>query len=75
MYEPQRASSNLLTCMLNEDSNQPVLPRSLIGAFIVHIKKLCIFGANAQADLNLRWAHISSSISDVADYMLSVPIV
>ena len=70
----------LLTCAPNEDSNQPAHPRSLIRIFIVRMTKLCIICnpkcvqwrfwsdcANAQADLNLRWTHISESMfPDVA---------
>ena len=67
----------------NVDSNQPVHSRSVIRVFVVRIKKLCTLGypncvqrrfwsdcANAQADLNLRWAHTSeSTFSDVAARM------
>ena len=55
----------------NRDSNQPAHPRSLSRVFVSRMKKLCILGypkiaqgrfwsdcANAQADLNLRWAHM-----------------
>ena len=55
-----------------EDSNQPALPRSLIRVFVVRMKAVCILGyskcvywrfwsdcANAQADLNVRSAHMS----------------
>ena len=54
----------------NGKLNQPAHLRSLIRVFALCAKKLCIFGyprcaqwrfwsdcANAQADLNLRWAH------------------
>ena len=58
-------------------------PRCLIRVFIVRTKKLCILGypkcaqwrfwsdcANAQSDLNLRWAHISEGTSPgVAAYL------
>ena len=63
----------------NEDSDQPARPRSLIRVFVGRMKKLCTLGypkcaqrrfwsdcANAQADLNLRWAHMSDgTFSDV----------
>ena len=73
--EPQRENTYLLPCTPNKDSNQSVHQRSLITV----LKKLCILGyakcaqrrfrsacANAQADLNLRWAHMSEdTFSDV----------
>ena len=79
-YEPQRQTTYLLTCAPNENSDQPAHPRSLIRVFAVHRKKLWIIGyplcalwrflsdcANAQADLNLPWAHMSEgTFSDVA---------
>ena len=69
----------LLICASNEDSDQPAHPRSLIWVFALRIEKLCILGylkcaqrrfwsdcANAQADLNLRWAHMPEGpFSDV----------
>ena len=71
-YEPQREKTYLVTCEPNEDSNQPAHPRCLIRVFVVRMKKLCILAypkcgqwrfwsdcANAQADLNLRWPHMS----------------
>ena len=71
-YEPWRAKTYRLTCSPNNHSNQHAHLRSLIRAFIVRMKKLCIRWypkcakrrfwsdcANAQADLNLRWTHIS----------------
>ena len=69
LFEPWREKTYLLTCAPNKDSNQPAHPRSLTRVFVIRIKKLCIIGytkyantkycANAQADLNLRWAHMS----------------
>ena len=67
----------------NEDSNQPAHPRSPSRVFVI-MKKLCILGypkyaqrrfwsacANAQSDLNLRWALISEgTFSDVATQSL-----
>ena len=60
----------LLACAPNEDSDQTAHSRGLIRVFVVSRKKLGIVGypkfaqwrfwsdyANAQADLNLRWAH------------------
>ena len=41
IIEPQREEIYLLTCALNEDSNQPAHPHSLIRVFVVHMKKLC----------------------------------
>ena len=37
--EPQLQKTYLLTCLPNEDSNQPAHPRSLISVFIVRMKK------------------------------------
>ena len=65
------------------DSNRSAHPRSLIRVFVVRKKKLCILGypkcaqrrfrsdcANAQADLNLRWAHMSGgAYSDVSAHI------
>ena len=63
---------NLLNRALNEDSNQSAHLRILIRVFVVRIKKVGILCypkraqwrfwsdcANAQSDLNLRWAHMS----------------
>ena len=61
------------------DSNKPAHLRCLTRVFIVRLMKLCILGypkyaqqrfwsdcANAQADLNLRWSHMSEgTFSDV----------
>ena len=65
----------LLTCAPNEDSDQTAHPRSLIRVSVVRMKKLCLFGypkcaqwrfwsdcANAQADLNLLWVHMSEDM-------------
>ena len=62
----------LTTCAPNEDSNQPAHPRSLIRVSVVRMKTPSILGypkcaqsrfcsdcAIAQADLNLRYAHMS----------------
>ena len=70
----------LLTCAPNEDLNQYARPRSLIRVFVVRTRNFCILGypkcaqwrfwsdcANAQADLHLRWAHLSrGTFSDIA---------
>ena len=71
-YEPQRETGTFWNVCPNEDFDQPALSRSLIKVFIFRMKKLCILGypkcdqwrfwshwANAQANLNLRWAHMS----------------
>ena len=68
----QSEKTYLLTFAPNEDSNQPAHPRSLIRVFVIRMKIRCTFGypkcaqwkfwsacANAQADLNFRWAHMS----------------
>ena len=70
--EPQRLKMYFLTP--NQDSDQSAHSRSLIRVFVVHMKKLCAalkLGypncaqwrfwsdcANAQTDLNLRWANM-----------------
>ena len=70
----------LQPCEPTEDSNQHAHPHSLIRNFVVRMVKHCTLGypkcaqrrfwsvcANAQADLNLRWAQISEgTFSDVA---------
>ena len=52
----------------NENPNKPTHPRSLIRVFVVRLRKFCSIWAqwrfwsdcaNAQADLNLRWSHMS----------------
>ena len=71
LYGPKRKKTYIRTCVHNEDSNQPAHPRSLIRVSVVRMKQLCILGypkcaqprfrsdcANAQSDLNLRWALI-----------------
>ena len=74
----------LLICS-KQDANMPAHPRSLIRVFVVHLKNSCIFGysnfarkrfwsdcENAQADLNIRWAHMSEgTFSDVAALIYS----
>ena len=70
--EPQHVKTYNRIFAPNENSNQPAYPRSLIRVFVLRMKKLCILGypkcaqwrfwsdcAKAQADLNLRWAHMS----------------
>ena len=42
--EPQRKTTNPLTCAPNEVSDQPAHSRSLIRVFVVHMKKLCTLG-------------------------------
>ena len=78
----------LLTCEPNVDSDQTAHTRSLIRVFVVRMKKLCILNypkcakwklwsdwANAQVDLNLRWAHMSEgTFTDVAVYFLTKPL-
>ena len=78
IIEPQRRKTYLLTCAPNEDSDQPA-----IRVVVVHKKTLYMYipcypkctqwgvwsdCTNAQAYMNLRWAHIyEGSFSDVAD--------
>ena len=70
--EPPRDKTNKLACARSEDSDQPGHPPSLIRDFAVRIKKAWVLiyplsaqrrlwsdWANAQADLSLRWAHMS----------------
>ena len=69
-----------LSCAYNKNSNQPAHPRSLIRVFVFRMKILCILGypvkiltdcANAQADLNLYWAHMSEgTFYYIADQIL-----
>ena len=80
LYESQREKTYLLISASSKDRNQPTRPRSLIRVFVIRMETLCILGypkcaqwrfwsacANAQADLNLRWAHIPEvTFSDVA---------
>ena len=74
IYGPQHQKMYLRPGAPSEDSNQPAHPRSLIRVFVVRLWKLCLIAnqkctqwrfwsdcANAQSDLNLRWAHMSKS--------------
>ena len=69
-HEPPRDKSNNCGCAPSEDLDQPEHPPSLISVFAVHMKKAWVLSyplsaqrrlwsdwADAQADLNLRWAH------------------
>ena len=71
-YELRHDKTNKITCAPSEDSDQPGHPPSLIRVFVVHMKKSWVLSyplisqrrlwsdwADAQADLCLRWAHIS----------------
>ena len=83
LNEPQREETCLLISAPNEDSDQPVDPRSVIIVFIVRLKKLWTYSypkcaqrrfwsdcANAKSDLNLRWAHMSKgTFSDVTAHI------
>ena len=84
---PKRVKTYLLTFAPNEDSNQSVHPRSLIRVFVIRMKSLCIFGcpkwavkigsdcANAQADPNLRLAHMSdATLHDVVAQMITLNV-
>ena len=68
--EPRRDKTNKLTCAPSKDSDQPGHPPSLIRVFAVRSmgsygskfsscaqRRLWSDGADAQADLSLRWAH------------------
>ena len=70
-YEPQRQKAYLVASATNRIWNLPAHPHSLSRVFILRMKKPCILCypkcakrrfwsdcANAQSDLNLRWAHI-----------------
>ena len=61
-----------MACAPSEDSDQPGHPPSLISVFAIRMKKAWVFSyplsaqrrlwsdwANVQADLSLRWAHMS----------------
>ena len=71
-FKQQREITCHLICTPNEDSDQPARMRRLIWAFVVRMEKFCMPGypkctqwrfwsdcANAQAELNVRWTHIS----------------
>ena len=75
IFEPEHEKTCPLTCAPNEDSDQPAHPHSLIRVFVVCEKTLCSLCyrkcaqwrvwsdcANAQADLNLRSAHMSEGV-------------
>ena len=74
----------LLTCASNEDSNQPVHPCRLASSLsheeTVHswLAKWAQWrfwsdSANAQADLNLRWAHTSeNTFSDIVAHIFTI---
>ena len=77
-YQLQLEKTYLLTRSPIADSDQTAHPRSLIRVYFDRMKKCCILGypkcsqwrfgsacANAQADLNLRWGHMSDTFSDV----------
>ena len=71
-FEPPHDKTNNMACAPSEDSDQPGHPPSLIRVFAVRMKKYWVLSyplsaqqrlwsdwADAQADLSLRWAHIS----------------
>ena len=71
--ESQHDKTNKIICAQSEDSDQPGRPTSLIRVFAVRIKKRWVISyplsarrrlwsdlVDAQADLSLRWAHMSS---------------
>ena len=68
--EPPHDRTNNMACAPSEDSDQPGHPPSLIRVFAVRMKTHCVFSytlsaqrriwsdwTDAQAGLNLRWAH------------------
>ena len=82
LFEPPREKMCHMTCAPIEDSNQSAHPHGLVRLFFVRMNTLCILGdpkcvqwrfwsdcANAQADLNLRWAHIKGTFSDDAVHL------
>ena len=83
-FSRMRKKTYLLTIASNEDLDQPAHPRSLIRVSVVRIKKRCILVnpkntqrrfwsdcANAQTDLNLRWALMSRGMfSDVGAHLV-----
>ena len=84
LQEPQRQETYLHTRAPSEDSDQPAHSRSLIRIFTGRIldsqgykvffscrqRRLCSDCADAQAYLNLRWAHWSEvTFSSVAVYL------
>ena len=83
LFDAQHQKTYLRTWAPIEDTNQPAHPCCLIRIFVVSMEKLGILGypkyalwrfwsdrVNAQADLNLRWAHMfEGTFSDVAVYL------
>ena len=87
-FEPHHDKTNKMVCAPNEDSDQSWHPPNLIGVFPVRSmgsygSKLSSCGqrrlrsdwADAQADLSLRWAHMSFCrfCHEVAHFPLCVP--
>ena len=71
-FKPPYDKTNKVACAPSEDSDQPGRPPSLIRVFAVRMKKAWVLSyplstqrriwsdwADAQADLSLRWAHMS----------------
>ena len=69
----QREKTLSLTCASNEDSDQPACPRSLISLRCLHKETLHPWKSNAQADLNLRWAHMSEGMFSEVVAKISYP--
>ena len=69
--EPQRQKTYLLTCSLNETSNQSVRCSHEVSYILGYPKyaqwRFWSGYENTQADLNFRWAHVSEgTFSDIA---------
>ena len=69
-FEPSHDKTNKMACATSEDSDQPRPPPSLIGVFVVRMKKawvlsyhlsaqrrLCSDWTDSQDYLSLRWVH------------------
>ena len=61
MTEPQHDKTNKLTDVPSENSGEPGHLLSLIRVFIFRLKKPWVFSypLSTQADLSLRWTHVS----------------
>ena len=84
-FEPQRQKTYLRTCAPSEDSDQPAHSRSLIRTFTRRIldsqgckvsswgrRILWSYCAHAQADLSLRWAHMSEKVRFLTLMLISL---
>ena len=64
LFEPQRKTTDLLRCTLNEDSNHTAHPRSPIRVFVLGMKRLCFIVYSKCTQWNL-----------LADYANAQPVL